>query len=105
MGLNRDRNRLESRWRMARRGRSLGPAHRQEPVREPAVVPFRACPVVAAEAGPGLAADLDALPAEETGRGFAASLDALPMGEPGTGFAADLGARRAALALGSSARS
>ena len=95
MGLNRDRNRLESRWRMARRGRSLGPAHRQEPVREPAVVPFRACPVVAAEAGPGLAADLDALPAEETGRGFAASLDALPMGEPGTGFAADLGALRA----------
>ena len=95
MGLNRDRNRLESRWRMARRGRSLGPAHRQEPVREPAVVPFRACPVVAAEAGPGLAADLDALPAEETGRGFAASLDALPMGEPGTGFAADLGAHRA----------
>ena len=95
MGLNRDRNRLESRWRMARRGRSRGPAHRQEPVREPAVVPFRACPVVAAEAGPGLAADLDALPAEETGRGFAASLDALPMGEPGTGFAADLGALRA----------
>jgi len=95
MGLNRDRNRLESRWRMARRGRSLGPAHRQEPVREPAVVPFRACPVVAAEAGPGLAADLDALPAEETGRGFAASLDALPMGEPGTGFAAGLGALRA----------
>ena len=95
MGLNQDRNRLESRWRMARRGRSLGPAHRQEPVREPAVVPFRACPVVAAEAGPGLAADLDALPAEETGRGFAASLDALPMGEPGAGFAADLGALRA----------
>ena len=94
MGLNRDQNRLESRWRMARRGRSRGRAHPQEPVREPAVVPFQACPVAVAEAGPGLAADLDVLPAEEADPGFAASLDALPMGEPGTGFAADLGALR-----------
>ncbi len=66
MGLNQDRNRLESRWRMARRGWSPGRAHHQEPVREPAVVPFQACPVAVAEAGPGLAADLDALPAEES---------------------------------------
>jgi nitric-oxide synthase, bacterial len=92
MGLNRDRNRMESRWRMARRDRPRDRAHLQEPVREPAVVPFRACPVAVAEAGPGLAADLDALPAEEAGPGFAASLDALPMGEPGTGFAASLDA-------------
>ena len=95
MGLNQDRNRLESRWRMARRGWSPGRAHHQEPVREPAVAPFQACPVAVAEAGPGLAADLDALPAEKAGRGFTASLDALPMGEPGAGFAADLGALRA----------
>src|SRR6266516_1613168 len=62
MGLNRDRNPPESRWRFPGLSRSQGRARDQERSRETEVFPsLAACPVAVEEAGTCLAADLGAL--------------------------------------------